>query len=153
MKTLLENCSRHNIGLVSAKACLTQKKILEYGLIHDTEGQLISPFYKHLIQDTGYCFRAHVQYNCNFVSPFCVMFKTDLLKNYYPFNETNSFPEQFYRFCYNLTQNNLLITMLPDIAVLCQPFKYGLPVLPYCVGMQDSSYNPNLSTKHPFKLS
>lgn len=153
MKTLLENCSRHNIGLVSAKACLTPKKILEYGLIHDTEGQLISPFYKHLIQDTGYCFRAHVQYNCNFVSPFCVMFKTDLLKNYYPFNETNSFPEQFYRFCYNLTQNNLLITMLPDITVLCQPFKYVLPVLPYCVDMQDSSYNPNLSIKRPFKLS
>ena len=153
IKPLLENCSRSNIGIASGKACLSPKTLLEFGLIHDTNGQLISPFYKHPLQDTGYCFQAHVQHNCNFVSPFCVMTKTPLLNDFFPHNKEHSFLEQYYKFCYMLTQNNYLITLLPDVIVLCSPFNYELPQLPYCVNKQDSAYNPNFSTTHPFKLS
>lgn len=153
IKPMLENCSRPNVGIVSGKTFLNKTSILEYGLVHDTQGQLFSPFYKHPIKDTGYCFRAHVQHNCNYVSPFCVMTKSELLKEYFPIHKNISFQEQHYEFCYELKKNNLLITLLPNVTTLCSHLNYSLPQLPYCADTQDSCYNPNFSVTKPFSLT
>lgn len=150
---MLSNCSRSNIGIVSGRTLYKKNKVLEYGLIFTNDGHLHSPFYGYSTTDTGYCFRANVQQNVSYVSPFFIITKVATFEKMYPFTLNGSVSEKFFYYCSNLRKKGYTITLLPDFSAIANKTTLTFPLLKDCIGKCDPYYNPNFSQKNFYHLS
>lgn len=149
LEQLISNCSRPHIGIVSGKIYYRKKRVLEFGLTYTPNGQLHSPFYNI---NTGYCFQAAVQHNCSMVGSYCLATKTTLFRQYYPANGKDSLTHNIWKFCFSVTQNGYLISLLPGVPIYCHIRHPKYPVLKYLIGHNDPYYNPNFSEEKMFRL-
>lgn len=152
IEQLLGNCSRSNIGICGGKIFYKKRKVLSYGLVYTSDGQLHSPFYRLNDLDTGYCYRAKIQQCCSVISPYCFMTKRSLLQKLWPSKSPDDFEKQFYNYCHEIREHNYSITLLPGVSILCSPSDSTLPSFNYYAGKTDPYYNPCFSSTRIYHL-
>lgn len=153
IEQLLGNCSRSNVGICGGKIFYRRGKVLSYGLVYTSDGQLHSPFYRLNDLDTGYCYRARIQQCCSIIEPYCFMTKRSLLEKMWPAISDSDFENQFYDYCHQMREQNYNITILPNVSVLCSSTGDTLPAFPYYARKTDPFYNPNFSSSKMYHLS
>lgn len=153
LESMLGNCTRRETGLVSGRICYKKDRVLECGLLFTPDGKLHSPFYQFHTSDFGYCRRAQTQHNCSFIGPHFFMAKASTIKKYTSCASVRELIDHIYELSLKLTKDNLLITVLPQISVLCTEKHLSLPQIEECRGKQDPYYNPNFSKTKIYHLS
>lgn len=153
LEQLLGNCSRKEIGAAGIKTFFRKGKILDYGLIYTSDGQIHSPFRRFNDLDTGYCYRARIQQCSSLISPYCFMTKRTIWTNHSEGKEYSDFSEQVFRFCHRLTEQGYQLTLIPYCSVVTDCSQPSLPILDCYKEKSDPFYNPNFSDTNMYHLS
>ena len=166
--TLLSNCIRPEIGIAVPRILSFNEKIIEAGLLYNSEGEILSPFAGKDPNYPGYHRFAVCQHQISLAGPHCFMTSLDNLRRNWQakadVSKGSGRREPYNRmaqFCFQTIQDQKLITMLPApcarlTAEGSKEARTGnkrIAENSYLIAHPvDPCYTPNFSQKHPYRF-